>query len=175
MSNIQNMSMRLNQLSSQLAAAGQNGRMDEVGMIVNELGGIHTELQNAQAAVTPETSSAVRQELVNCRMVLHGMMGTAQDIRTAAAEQYRQVLGENKTMFEQLDEAAQQSEYAQAYQYRQLFKQMDQVSQQLHQLDGSMLDAGYRMERAQTTGGGLNGAVAIEELTSSTDDSGTMM
>ena len=120
--------------------------MNEVGMIASQLSQFQAELQSAQAGVTPETSSAVRQELVNCRMVLHGMMNAVQDIRTAIAEQYRQVLGENKTAFEQMDETTQ-SEYAEAYQHRQLFQQMDQVSQQLHQLDGSMLDAGYQMER----------------------------
>ncbi|MGG4090471.1 hypothetical protein [Paenibacillus lautus] len=175
MSNIQNMSMRLNQLSSELTTAAQNGGMNEVGMIVSQLSQIQAELQSAQAAVSPETSAAVRQELVNCRMVLHGMMNTVQDIRTATAEQYRQVLGENKTAFEQMDETAQQSEYAEAYQHRQLFQQMDQVSQQLHQLDGSMLDAGYQMERGQVTGDSLNGAVTIEGLTSGTDETGSMM
>ena len=68
-----------------------------------------------------------------------------------------------------------QSEYAEAYQHRQLFQQMDQVSQRLHQLDGSMLDAGYQMERGQVGGDSLNGAVTIEGLTSGTDDSGSMM
>lgn len=156
MSHIQNISMRLNQLSSQLTIAGQNGRMEEFGMMVNELGQLQAQLENAQAAVTPETSSADRQELVNCRMVLHGMMDAVEDIRTAVAEQYRQVLGENKTVFEQLDETVQQSEYAEAYQHRQLFKQMDQVNQRLRQLDGSMLDAGYQMERGQGTGDSFN-------------------
>ncbi|MFE0558281.1 hypothetical protein ACFW1P_20420 [Paenibacillus sp. NPDC058910] len=175
MSNIQNMSMRLNQLSSELTTAAQNGGMNEVGVIVSQLSQIQAELQSAQAAVSPETSAAVRQELVNCRMVLHGMMNTVQDIRTATAEQYRQVLGESKTAFEQMDETAQQSEYAEAYQSRLLFQQMDQVSQQLHQLDGSMLDAGYQMERGQVTGDSLNGAVTIEGLTSGTDETGSMM
>lgn len=175
MSHIQNMSMRLNQLSSQLTAAGQNGSIDEVGMIVNQLAQIHTELQSAQAGVTAETSPAVRQELVNCRMVLHGMMSAAQDIRTMTAERYRQALGENKTAFEQLDEAAQQSEYAEAYQYRQAFKQMDEVSRHLHQLDGSMLDAGHQMERGTLVGDNLDGAVDTEGLTLGTDDGGAMM
>ncbi|KZS47350.1 hypothetical protein AWU65_16160 [Paenibacillus glucanolyticus] len=175
MSHIQNMSMRLNQLSSQLTAAGQNGRLDEVGLIVSELSQIYTELQNLQAAVTPETSSSARQELVNCRIVLHGMMDAVQDIRTATAEQYRQVLGENKTVFEQLDEAAQQSEYSQAYQYRLAFKQMDEVSQHLHQLDGSMLDTGYQLERGAMAGDTLNGAVQSEDLTLGTDEGGAMM
>ncbi|MGG3283098.1 hypothetical protein [Paenibacillus solani] len=175
MSHIQNMSIRLNQLSSQLTIAGQNGSMEEFGMIVNELGQLQAQLENAQAAVTPETSSADRQELVNCRMVLHGMMDAVEDIRTAVAEQYREVLGENKMVFEQLDETVQQNEYAQAYQHRQLFKQMDQVNQQLRQLAGSMLDAGYQMERGQVMENGLNGAVTTEGITSDTDDSGTMM
>lgn len=175
MSHIQNISMRLNQLSSQLTTAGQNGSMEEFGMIVNELGQLQAQLENAQAAVTPETSSADRQELVNCRMLLHGMMDAVQDIRTDVAEQYRQVLGENKTVFEQLDETVQQSEYAEAYQHRQLFKQMDQVNQQLRQLDGSMLDAGYQMERGQGMEDSFNGTVTAEGLTSGTDESGTMM
>jgi len=175
MSDIQNMSMRLNQLSSQLTIAGQNGSMEEFGMIVNELGQLQAQLENAQAAITPETSSADRQELVNCRMVLHGMMDAVQGIRTAVAEQYRQVLGENKTVFEQLDESVQQNEYAEAYQHRQLFKQMDQVNQQLRLLDGSMLDAGYQMERGQEMESSFNGAVTAEGITSDSDESGTMM
>lgn len=175
MSHIQNTSIRLNQLSSQLTIAGQNGSMEEFGMLVNELGQLQAQLENAQAVVTPETSSTDRQELVNCRMVLHGMMDAVEDIRTAVAEQYREVLGENKTVFEQLDETVQQSEYAQAYQHRQLFKQMDQVNQQLRQLAGSMLDAGYQMERGQVMEDGFNGAVTAEGITSGTDDNGTMM
>ncbi|EFU42408.1 hypothetical protein PVOR_09060 [Paenibacillus vortex V453] len=52
---------------------------------------------------------------------------------------------------------------------------MDEVSQHLHQLDGSMLDTGYQLERGAMAGDTLNGAVQSEDLTLGTDEGGTMM
>lgn len=174
MSSIQQLQGTLSQLSGQLAAAEQSGSMEEVGAIAGQLGQLQTALQSAQAGLTSEASESARQELVNCRMLLHGMMNAVEAIQARAAEQYRQVLGENKAAFEQLADAAKQSGYPEAYQYRQIFQQMAEVNQQLRQLDGSMLDMGYQMERGAQTGGSLNGAIPIEETTMDTHDGWTI-
>ncbi|OOC58410.1 hypothetical protein [Paenibacillus ihbetae] len=174
MSSIQQLQGTLNQLSGQLAAAEQSGSMEDAMLIVGQLGQLQTELQNAQSGLGAEASDSARQELVNCRMLLHGMMNAVEAIRARAAEQYRQVLGENKAAFEQMADDAKQSVYPEAYQYRQVFQQMAEVSQQLRQWDGTMLDMGYQMERGAQTGGSLNGAVPIEETTMDTHDGWTI-
>lgn len=149
MSSVEAIANKLNQVSGILTEMQQNGSAESMGAVLNDLGQLDVELKNAQAQITSETSDSVRQELVKCRMALSGMLNLVSDIRSETAERYRQVLGEQKTSFEEMDESRQQSSYPEAYQQRQMFRQMDMVSSQLHQLNSAMMDAGYQAGRGK--------------------------
>ncbi|MUG67914.1 hypothetical protein GNP94_18155 [Paenibacillus campinasensis] len=146
---VQALTDRLNRVSAQLAQVEQGGSSDSLASIIQELGQMGSDIQSAQSAASPDRSEQVRTELVHCRMVLHEMMSRIEQLRTTSAERYREALGEEKDAFEQLDEARQQSRSPEGYRHRQAFYQLDQLSQQIHQLDGSLLDAGYQMGRSQ--------------------------
>lgn len=149
MTSIHSIASRLGQVSGMLSEIQQSGNAEQLEAVLNDLGQMDAELKSAQAEFTSDTSETMRQDLVHCRMALHGMLSLVSDIRSETAERYRQVLGEHKTSFEQMDESMQQSAHPEAYQHRQMFKQMDVVSSQLHQLNGAMMDAGFQAGRGQ--------------------------
>lgn len=170
MTNVQSIASKLGQVSGMLSEIQQSGNAAQLETVLNDLGQMDAELKSAQAEFTPETSETMRQDLVNCRMALHGMQNLVSNIRSETAERYRQVLGDQKTSFEQMDESAQQSAYPEAYQHRQMFKQMDVVSSQLHQLNGAMMDAGYQAGRGQQNGvEATYGDTVLDDMTAETD------
>lgn len=152
MTRVQWFANKLSQVSGVLTEMQRSGNAEQLEAVLNDLGQMDAELKNAQTQITPETSDTLRQDLVNCRMALHGMLGIVSEIRSETADRYRQVLGDQKISYEQMDEAAQQTAHPEAYQHRQIFKQMDVVSSQIHQLNGAMLDAGYQVERGGKIG-----------------------
>lgn len=170
---VQSIASKLSQVSMALTGMQQSGNCDQLTDVLHDLGQLDAELKSAQTQVTPETSETLRQDLVNCRMALYGMLNIVSEIRSATAERYRQVLGEQKTSFEQMNEPDQQNAYPEAYQHRQVFKQMDAVSGHIHQLNGAIMDAGYQAGRGQQNGSGTEyGDMEQNDLTSGTDTTG---
>lgn len=167
---VQAIANKLSQVSGVLTEMQQSGNAEQLAAVLNDLGQMDAELKKAQTQITSETSETWRQDLVNCRMALHGMLGIVSEIRSETANRYRQVLGDQKTSFEQMDEAEQQSAHPDAYQHRQIFKQMDVVSGHIHQLNGAMLDAGYQVERGGEIGSeAAYGDGLPDDLTSEAD------
>ena len=168
MSLIQSIAGKINQMSGVLTQMQQDGNGEQLGGILQELGQLDAELRHAQAQITPETSEALRQDLVQCRMALHGMLAQVSNIRSDMAERYRQVLGDRKEDFERLDDQSQQNTEPGAYQFLQLFKGMDDVSRHIHQLDGAMMDAGYQLGRGPGGETAVYGDASPEDFTSGT-------
>lgn len=148
---VQALTDKLNRMSTQLAQVEQGGSADSLGSIFQELEHMEADLQSAQSSVSPDTSEAVRTELVQCRTALREMMGRIEQLRTASAQRYREVLGEDKEAFEQMDDAKQQSHNPEGYRHKQAFYQLEELSRHIHQLDGAFLDAGYQMGRSHQT------------------------
>ncbi|WP_054956260.1 hypothetical protein [Paenibacillus dakarensis] len=152
MSDVQSIANKLSQVSGTLSQIQQNGNAEQLDAVLNDLGQLDTDLKTAQAQFSASATESTRQDLVNCRMELHRMASFVSDIRSETAERYRQALGDQKASFEQMEESMQQSTFPEAYQHRQMFKQMDVVSSHLHQLNGAMMDAGYQAGRDQQNG-----------------------
>lgn len=170
MTSVQSIANKLSQVSGMLTEMQQSGNAEQLEAVLSNLGQMDAELKSMQAGINEETSNTVRQELVNCRVALSGMQSLVSDIRSETAERYRQTLGDQKASFEQMDESTQQSTYPEAYQHRQMFKQMDVVSSQLNQLNGAMLDVGHQAGRSQQNGNGATYGDSIpEDLTSEND------
>ncbi len=173
MENVQLIAHKLNQVSMLLTQMQQSGQYDQLAAVLNDLSQMDAELQTVQTQITPETSAHLRQDFVNCRMMLHDMMKMVLEIRSDTAQRYREVLGDQKVSFEQMNESEQQNVYPEAYQYRQVFKQMDDVSSRLHQLNGIIMDAGYQAGRDQQKDGAeIYGDTIQDELTSKPDSTG---
>lgn len=169
MSRIQSIAGKINQLSGMLTQIQQNGSGEPLEGILQELRQLDAELQYAQAQTTSETSEVIRQDLVECRMALHGMLGLVSDIRSDMAERYRQILGDRKENFERLDDASQQNYDPGAYRFLQLFKGMDEVSRHIHQLNGAMMDTGYQLGRGQGGETAVYGDTSPEDFTLGAD------
>lgn len=171
MSRIQSIAGKINQLSGMLTQMQQSESGEQLEGILQELRQLDTELQyaQAQAETTSETSEALRQDLVQCRMALHGMLGLVTNIRSDMAERYRQILGDRKEAFEQLDDASRQNTDPGAYRFLQLFKGMDEVGRHIHQLDGAIMDTGYQLGRGQGGETAVYGDASPEDFTLGTD------
>ncbi|SMF89597.1 hypothetical protein SAMN05661091_4707 [Paenibacillus uliginis N3/975] len=172
MTSVQSIASKLSQVSMVLTEMQQSGNCDQLAVVLNDLGQMDAELKTVQSQITPETSETLRQDLVNCRMALYGMQNIVSEIRSDTAQRYRQVLGDQKTSFEQMNDPDQQSAYPEAYQHRQVFKQMDAVSGHLHQLNGAIMDASYQAGREQNGGGTVYGDIEQNDLTSGTNTTG---
>ncbi|NMO95196.1 hypothetical protein [Paenibacillus lemnae] len=147
---------KIGQLSVSLAGLQQSQDVAVMDKLTQDISQLHGELLSLQHNGSAGKVEETRQELVQCRMELHRFLGQVSDFRSQTAESYRQILGERKETFEQLDQEGQKTDDPDAYTLRQLFRGMDEISTQIHRLNGAMLDAGHQMER------GLGGSLSIE-------------
>lgn len=149
MNQVQNIADALGRLSGELAQMRPEESAGGLESVLQQLNRLNAEFQQASAQTPPDAPESARQELVRCRTALREMMGMVSGIRSGIAEQYRQALGERKEAFEQLEPGLQENSEPDAYRYLQLFRGMDEVSRQVHQLDNAMLDAGYALGRGR--------------------------